>query len=316
MMGIGLFSIMDSPGKFLKKERESRNLSLEEVTKSTRIKKHFLRAMEEDRYDLCPPPFYVKGFLTNYARFLGLDSKDITFRYQEWIKPPPPPPEVTRQEPPKKPSQFKTRNQTETAFRILLASALIISLLIPLYLYMAYQPLKAPDLFTPSKQKPIASEVIQENQQQPIVLEAHPERENPPILRHIKQMELIGPKEVQAEPFYKVSEAHFGTGIEMESGRPMVVGKGSEFKCENQKVYFFTRIVTLQEGKIFHVWRWEGEEFHRIAMSVKPPAWSVYSYITLPSARSGNWKVEVWDGDKMLTHQSFKAHSPNRSPSS
>jgi hypothetical protein len=299
---VGPFSVMDSPGKYLKKERELQNLSLEEVSKFTRIKEHFLRAIEEDRYDLCPSPFYVKGFLTSYARFLKLNTKDIILQYERLIKPPPPP-EATLQEPPKGTFQFEKGFQTRTAFRILLASALFISLLIPLYFYMAYQPLKGSDLPPLSQRKLVTPEVT-------------PAKENHPMIHQITQMELIGPKEVQAEPFYTVSEAYLGTGIEMESGRPRVVGKGSEFKCENQKIFFFTRIITPQEGKIFHVWRWEGEELHRIEMAVKPPAWSVYSYITLPSARSGNWKVEVWDGDKMLTDQSFKAHSPNRSPSS
>ena len=76
---------MDSPGRHLKQERELRNLSFEEVSKSTRIKEHFLKAMEEDRYDLCPPPFYVKGFLMNYARYLGLDPNDIILKYRELI---------------------------------------------------------------------------------------------------------------------------------------------------------------------------------------------------------------------------------------
>ena len=61
-------------------------------------------------------------------------------------------------------------------------------------------------------------------------------------------MELIGPKEVQAEPVYEVADAHLGTGIETEAGRPMVVGKGSEFRCENQRVYFFTRIKYFKGG--------------------------------------------------------------------
>jgi len=95
----------------------------------------------------------------------------------------------------------------------------------------------------------------------------------------------------------------------------MVVGIGSEFKCENQRVYFFTRILSPKEGKIFHVWRRDGDEFHRIEMSVKPPAWSVYSYISLSPARSGNWNAEVWEGDKLLRDLSFKAHSPPGSSS-
>lgn len=189
---------------------------------------------------------------------------------------------------------------------------MLVSLLIPVYVYYTFQPLKAPNLPTVSQQKPATPEVTPEKL---ATSEVTQEKENPPVIHQIKQMELIGPKEVQAEPFYIVLEAHLGTGIDMGSGRPMVVGKGSEFRCENQRVYFFTRIMTPKEGKIFHVWRWEGEEFHRIEMSVKSPAWSVYSYITLPPTRFGNWKVEVWDGDKILTHMDFKAHQPNASSS-
>jgi cytoskeletal protein RodZ len=40
---------MESPGKYLKAERELRNLSLEEVAKFTKIKEDFLKAIEEDR---------------------------------------------------------------------------------------------------------------------------------------------------------------------------------------------------------------------------------------------------------------------------
>ena len=123
-------------------------------------------------------------------------------------------------------------------------------------------------------------------------------------------MELIGPKEVHAEPFYEVSDAYLGTGIQVEGGRPILVGKDSEFKCENQRIYFFTRIKAPKEGKIQHVWRWEGKEQYRIEMTVKPPSWSVYSYIFLPPIRSGSWKAEVWDGDKMLMDIGFKANSP------
>jgi len=288
---------VDSIGNLLKEKREFKNLSLEEVSKSTRIKEHFLKAIEEDRFNLCPSPFYVKGFLTNYARFLGLDPKDIILTYQKLITPPPSP-EVNLQDLPNKTWRFQTR----TASRLLLVSALFIALLIPLYFYLVYQRLKSPDPRSSISLRSAIPEAVQE-------------KENRPVIDQIKQMELIGPKEVQADPLYEVLDAHLGTGIETEAGRPVVIGKGSEFKCENQRVYFFTRILSPKEGKIFHVWRRDGEESHRIEMSVKPPAWSVYSYISLSPARSGNWKVEVWDGDKMLGNSSFKAH-PSSGPSS
>ncbi|OGP88199.1 MAG: hypothetical protein A2156_03845 [Deltaproteobacteria bacterium RBG_16_48_10] len=303
---------MESPGKYLKKERESRNLTIEEASKSTRIKESILRAIEEDRYDLCPPPFYVKGFLTNYGRYLGLDPKEIILKYREFDKPPTPPLQPPPQGQPKEHSRFRTRIQTRTPVLVLLLSAFLVSLLIPLYFYSTFQPLKVPSFPILSQQVPVIPEVIPEKL---ATSEVPQEKEDSPVIHQIKQMELIGPKEVQAEPFYTVLEAHLGTGIDLESGRPTVVGKGSEFRCENQRVYFYTRIMTPKEGKIFHVWRWEGEEFHRIEMPVKSPTWSVYSYITLPPARSGNWKVEVWDGNKMLTHLDFKAHQPNVSSS-
>jgi hypothetical protein len=297
---------MGSPGYCLKKERELQNLSLEEISKSTRIKEHFLRAIEEDHYDLCPPSFYVKGFLTNYARCLGLDPRDIILQYQELIKPLSPPSEIALQKNREKTFQFhpriQTRIQSRTTFRLLLVSALLLSLLIPLYFYVAFQPIEAPNSPSPSSQESAPPQVVQE-------------KETLPVIEQIKQMELIGPKEVQAEALFEVTDAHLGTGIETENGRLKVVGKGSEFKCENQRIYFFTRIMTPREGKIFHVWHCEGEEQHRIEMTVKSPSWSVYSYISLSPARSGNWKVEVWDGDKMLKDVSFMAHSPKMTSS-
>ncbi len=74
---------MESVGKYLKAERESQNLSLQEVSESTKIREPLLRAIEEDQYELISSPVYVKGFLDAYARYLGLDSNEIILQYQE-----------------------------------------------------------------------------------------------------------------------------------------------------------------------------------------------------------------------------------------
>lgn len=98
-----------------------------------------------------------------------------------------------------------------------------------------------------------------------------------------------------------------GTVIEGEGGRLVLSGKCLEFTCNNERAYFFTRIKTRGEGKIAHVWFWEGKEFTRIEIDVKPPVWSVCSYITLPPQHSGIWKAEITDGDNVLKSLSFKA---------
>ena len=95
---------MESPGKFLKRERETRSISLEQISNSTKIKEHHLKAIEEDRYEVLPPALYVKGFLTGYARCLALDPKQILQQYETYLKSliPPEPVQLQPSAPPKK----------------------------------------------------------------------------------------------------------------------------------------------------------------------------------------------------------------------
>ena len=72
----------ESLGKYLKREREAKNVSLIEVAKGTKVREHFLRALEDDQYHLLPSPTYAKGFLLSYARFLGLDVAKVLERYE------------------------------------------------------------------------------------------------------------------------------------------------------------------------------------------------------------------------------------------
>jgi cytoskeletal protein RodZ len=77
---------MESLGKFLKKERETRNIPLEEISNFTKIKEHHLKAIEEDRYEILPHPIYVKGYLRGYAKYLSLDPKGVILQYENFLK--------------------------------------------------------------------------------------------------------------------------------------------------------------------------------------------------------------------------------------
>ncbi len=77
---------MESLGKFLRNERETRNISLEEVSKFTKIKQHHLKAIEEGKPELLPPTPYVKGYLNVYAKYLTLDPRTIVLRYEEYLR--------------------------------------------------------------------------------------------------------------------------------------------------------------------------------------------------------------------------------------
>ena len=76
----------ESLGRYLKRERESRNLSLREASKITKVKEPILKAIEEDQYASLPSPTYVKGFLLSYAKYIGLDPNDVLLRYESRLR--------------------------------------------------------------------------------------------------------------------------------------------------------------------------------------------------------------------------------------
>ena len=73
----------ESLGEYLKRERELRQISLEEVAEGTKIAIYRLRAMEAGRWENLPAEIFVKGFIKSYAEFIGLVPEDVILRYQE-----------------------------------------------------------------------------------------------------------------------------------------------------------------------------------------------------------------------------------------
>ena len=61
-------------GETLRRERERQGLSFEQVAAELRIRPHYLRMLEEGRLDALPGAAYARGFVREYANFLGLDG--------------------------------------------------------------------------------------------------------------------------------------------------------------------------------------------------------------------------------------------------
>lgn len=70
-------------GQRLKKAREYRNLTLEKVEEATHIRLQFLKALEADDFSSMPSPVQARGFLRNYAQYLGLDLDQIVEELRE-----------------------------------------------------------------------------------------------------------------------------------------------------------------------------------------------------------------------------------------
>lgn len=115
---------MDSFGEYLKKERESRSVSLEDISATTRIRKVFLEAIEGDDTDKLPAEVFVIGFLKAYASYVGLDKDEVVLQYKRYLDSLKNVKEILP--PPKKPLLSK---------RLLIVSPLAIILIVFIFFY-------------------------------------------------------------------------------------------------------------------------------------------------------------------------------------
>src|SRR5438270_6433106 len=77
---------MPDIGSTLREARMRARIDISEVEAHTKIRAKYLRAMENEEWDLLPGPVYVKSFLRTYGDYLGLDSRllvdDFKRRYE------------------------------------------------------------------------------------------------------------------------------------------------------------------------------------------------------------------------------------------
>ena len=64
-------------GEVLAAKRGERGLTIEQAAAATRIRAHYLRALESDELERLAAPVYAKGHLRTYARYLGLDPEPL-----------------------------------------------------------------------------------------------------------------------------------------------------------------------------------------------------------------------------------------------
>ena len=68
---------MQTIGQKLKAAREEKNLTLEKVFQATRIRERYLQALEDDDHSIMPSPVQARGYLRNYAEYLGFNFEQL-----------------------------------------------------------------------------------------------------------------------------------------------------------------------------------------------------------------------------------------------
>ncbi len=70
-------------GEFLNKVREYKNISIEEMSEITRINPHYVRAVEAVDPSNLPAPVFVRGYVVQIAKTLGLDHNKAADSYMK-----------------------------------------------------------------------------------------------------------------------------------------------------------------------------------------------------------------------------------------
>ncbi len=125
---------MPSFGENLRREREKRKITLDQISQSTKIGIRMLQALEEDKFSQLPGGIFNKGFVRAYARSVGLDEEQTIADYLEASGDSPP---VMPEIPPAQPAPRIIEAEEETSRRplpwgmfatLLLLAALALSL--------------------------------------------------------------------------------------------------------------------------------------------------------------------------------------------
>ena len=77
---------MASFGQYLKHERETRGISLRDISDTTRITMRYLEALEGDRLELIPRQFFVRAIIRSYAKAVGLDENQVLGKFDNKLE--------------------------------------------------------------------------------------------------------------------------------------------------------------------------------------------------------------------------------------
>jgi cytoskeleton protein RodZ len=115
-------------GTWLRRQREARQISLREVADRTKISLRYLQAMEDDRFEVLPAPVFAKGFLREYARYVGLSPDEVVNHYLS----------VQQPQPSEEGGEGRRERRTGARWPHWLTLAVVVLLLLGLAVLLAY----------------------------------------------------------------------------------------------------------------------------------------------------------------------------------
>ena len=132
---------MDRVGNLLYTERRKKGLEIADIEQATGIRAAYIKALEEDRYDVLPGEVYVKGFIRNYGNHLGLDGAHLVHMYGDSMVESHPQPSIV---PTSKKKDFPLRLPGKKMISAIVVGFLLVASVWSLYEWSKGNPAKVP----------------------------------------------------------------------------------------------------------------------------------------------------------------------------
>ncbi|MHA6484331.1 RodZ domain-containing protein [Paenibacillus sp. strain BS8-2] len=129
---------MSELGALLRRAREEKGLSLDDIQELTKIRKRYLQAIESGDYSVLPGSFYVRAFVKNYSEAVGLEPDEVLRLYQHEI-PAAPIEHVVEPIPARKPRRVKSQTSErfgKIGFNLVMWLFLVVIVVVVWYFYI------------------------------------------------------------------------------------------------------------------------------------------------------------------------------------
>jgi len=311
-------------GRKLRRERESRNFTLEQVAEATRISPRYLKALESDDLSALPGSVFSKGYVRSFANFVGADAEALVQAYVEEEEFQEREGRISRPDVMAGLAQAAERNPrrrraAEPRWRL---SAL--ALLAVVLVALGGWALVRFGFSSDGGSATMASNAVQPRGAQPVG--PPPPTAQPPAERTPAEESPIPAQTPPAEPAptsppppsvdgavepvgkRHVSIIEFGVGTGVVDWQ--LVGRSDRFEA-GTRVWFWNRVAGGNKGeRIRHVWLHEGQAVSSIELILGGDHWRTQSRTTLRAP--GRWAVEARDaGNRVLARTEFTSEGPS-----
>lgn len=170
---------MSAFGDRLRREREMRGITLDEITESTKISRRHLEALETEHFDQLPGGVFNKGFVRAYARFLGINEDQAVADYSAAANEQPEPEDKFPLEIHEEPN--RELNPRRSKLPLAFAIAAVVGVLVGYFFWLklkphspeATRPNETQALSTPGTASPDPSTIKPPSQEQATVSSVH-----------------------------------------------------------------------------------------------------------------------------------------------